>query len=358
MASLLLAHGLQRQAEREQPSFLDYFSCNLEELRKFIKDRGMLGDDEYGKLRYWGKARLANRLIAMDQSSTFLRFLDLPPELRLWIYRELLVVDNSRTGKVHAALLRTSRLIHKEAKPVLYGENKFSVWSGISKGAHAYSRSQALQFTHVHFPGHDLLYEESELTLGGPTTILGFNTLREVQHLTIHLGLPTSFWAKESRRAVACLGLMLSGTSKIKHLTFIIRDWPEKDRDSLLAVLSWSAALLQADVHLLVKSDGEEISGLYSKVQAAREYIISASTPGLRSPGDLIVTSRQQARRMLDKHPRHILLGIESPAQTILRYLVNLLMNVEEVHMESVMEEWKRFNAYVEAADGGFDNGE
>lgn len=165
MASLLLARCLQRQTEREQPSFLDYFSCNPEELRKFIKDRGMLGDDEYGKLRYWGKARLANRLIAMDQSSTFLRFLDLPPEVRLWVYRELLVVDNSRTGKVHAALLRTSRLLYKEAKPVLYGENKFSVWSGISKGENAYSRSQASQFTHVHFPGHDLLYEESGLTL-------------------------------------------------------------------------------------------------------------------------------------------------------------------------------------------------
>lgn len=58
--------------------------------------------------------------------------LDLPPELRLMIYRLLLVRPHDLNPEIWASgpqpsvgLLRTNRLLHREAFHVLYGENKF-----------------------------------------------------------------------------------------------------------------------------------------------------------------------------------------------------------------------------------------
>ena len=58
--------------------------------------------------------------------------LALPTELRLQIYRHVLVLPaykrthtRRHTGEVHAALLGTCHQIHREALPILYGENTF-----------------------------------------------------------------------------------------------------------------------------------------------------------------------------------------------------------------------------------------
>ncbi|KAK5685558.1 hypothetical protein LTS10_003639 [Elasticomyces elasticus] len=67
------------------------------------------------------------------------RFLDLPAELRAWVYRELLApvgqvsfsevhlrdhaLQNPLTASLSPAILRTSRQIHHEAKDIPYDEN-------------------------------------------------------------------------------------------------------------------------------------------------------------------------------------------------------------------------------------------
>lgn len=70
-------------------------------------------------------------LTSMRLNPKYASFLELEPELRNRIYRELLVTDTvvkfnpaprlSRT----AALLRTCRQVHEEARGILYGENAF-----------------------------------------------------------------------------------------------------------------------------------------------------------------------------------------------------------------------------------------
>ena len=68
------------------------------------------------------------------------KFLDLPPEIRLLVYRELLILDEPiqpihpvwrqrrGLGTSHARILETCRLIHREAAPIFYGTNV--LWFG------------------------------------------------------------------------------------------------------------------------------------------------------------------------------------------------------------------------------------
>lgn len=54
--------------------------------------------------------------------------LKLPPELRLFIYEELLVrPDNNKRKKLYPQILQTSKQIHREAEPILYSKNHFRV---------------------------------------------------------------------------------------------------------------------------------------------------------------------------------------------------------------------------------------
>lgn len=77
-----------------------------------------------------------NQAIAnVTSTHTPLGLLDLPSELRIMVFRHLLVVshgENSSFGMWHSSprpsvnILRTSGLIHREAFEILYGENHFA----------------------------------------------------------------------------------------------------------------------------------------------------------------------------------------------------------------------------------------
>jgi hypothetical protein len=51
--------------------------------------------------------------------------MDLPPELRLYVYELLLSIHGEESGKHHSAILRVSKAIHRESEPVLYCKNSF-----------------------------------------------------------------------------------------------------------------------------------------------------------------------------------------------------------------------------------------
>lgn len=110
---------------------LDYTMCTPSELRGFIKDRVTLTPEESDMLNQFRKSHLVAHLQALDQSMTF-RFLDLPPELRLEVYRHILIGRNREVLEapdqaIETAILRTCNLIYHEAEPVLYCENDFSM---------------------------------------------------------------------------------------------------------------------------------------------------------------------------------------------------------------------------------------
>ncbi|KAK5125279.1 hypothetical protein LTR85_000955 [Meristemomyces frigidus] len=80
----------------------------------------------------------------IDVNEISFRFLDLPPELRLWVYREALAPghialhsngnnhltdENRHVTPAHLApnLLRICKLVHKEAREILYSENTICI---------------------------------------------------------------------------------------------------------------------------------------------------------------------------------------------------------------------------------------
>ncbi|KAK3710228.1 hypothetical protein LTR37_010449 [Vermiconidia calcicola] len=87
------------------------------------------------------------------------RFMDLPPEMRLVVYRELLIFASDMLcfrprDCVHTAILRTCKQVHTEAKGILYDENLFKVDFGVEAHEHC-SLSKRGQVHHdVRIYGH------------------------------------------------------------------------------------------------------------------------------------------------------------------------------------------------------------
>ena len=105
------------------PAGLDYYTCKNTELVQFIKARTGTYFPSNTK-----KSILISHLEEADRNPDEFRLMDLPPELRVLIYSEILTLRPSRhPGRPMAcetALLRCSKQVHREAKAVLYGENK------------------------------------------------------------------------------------------------------------------------------------------------------------------------------------------------------------------------------------------
>lgn len=109
---------------------MDYNKCTHEELCRVIRDRYPIERREIRSMKHVRKALLVSRLQAMDKYATF-RLLDLPPELRVKVYRHFLVAtvpnDGSQVLLLRPGLLRTCKLIYQEAEPMLYNENELTI---------------------------------------------------------------------------------------------------------------------------------------------------------------------------------------------------------------------------------------
>lgn len=103
-------------ASRRSPE-LDYENCTAEELPESLENRL---EADSGRVK---KASFRN----LDTKPSFHRFMELPPELRLPVYRELLVTRGYIFQRPQTAILQTCKLVKKEAEDVLYGENEVIV---------------------------------------------------------------------------------------------------------------------------------------------------------------------------------------------------------------------------------------
>lgn len=109
----------------KHPNRRAYDDSTSPELRQFIQDRG-LQDPFPGRLMM--KYYYIRVLEAADRDAHF-DLLGLPAELRVWVYRHLLVNKEARDRDT--SILRACKLVSKEASDVLYSDNviecKFTV---------------------------------------------------------------------------------------------------------------------------------------------------------------------------------------------------------------------------------------
>jgi hypothetical protein len=219
---------------------LDYRACDVGELYDFIKSRTALTVTAIRKLN---KAEMVTHLKTLDTQRTFSHFMDLPTELRLDIYQRLLLINGQQDGKNYSALLRVSRLIHREAEPVLYCDNTFYVEAGLTD--------------------YKLVVSESWNTNWNPNPTLKNRTgpvradmLLGLRQLTVRLDTRDGevwanqifheFYAYEAQSAFANICLILSSASKLRMLK--ITNIPTKSKlwdDDLLLSLVSPAVLLR-----------------------------------------------------------------------------------------------------------------
>jgi len=142
-------------AANTTPHTLDYTMCTPSELRGFIRNRRNLNAAEADALRNYHKSYLVACLQSLDRNATF-RFGDLEPELRLEVYRHILVSRNREAHQatdhgIETAILRTCKAVYAEAEPVLYGDNNFAVAINVNSDENSWdnegTRAFATTFT-------------------------------------------------------------------------------------------------------------------------------------------------------------------------------------------------------------------
>lgn len=113
-----------------------YDNCTPTELKRFVTERGLKDPFPRGVTLKYCYLRLLDEA---DKKFCF-RFMDLPPEMRLMVYRNLLtfqpvLVQWRKDAQVE--ILRTSNQVYEEAKGVLYDDNVFKVHfevTGLNQG--------------------------------------------------------------------------------------------------------------------------------------------------------------------------------------------------------------------------------
>lgn len=116
--------GLQRQLKRTDMGLLSYVDCTNNELRDFIRSRGVDKQSIRGKLGQ--REELLRALEYQDYHPKFEKFTSLPSELRTQIYEYYFAGFQKRAhAPQQPPLTLTCRLIRDEALPLFYSSCTF-----------------------------------------------------------------------------------------------------------------------------------------------------------------------------------------------------------------------------------------
>ena len=133
----------QKPKHPRSVQFVDYEWCSPVELKRFVTRRGLKDPYPPGVTLKYHYLRLLHQA---DRDWRF-RLMDLPPEMRLFIYRDLLLFSTFPGKKAcHPAILQTNQQILEEAKGVLYDENVIEVKFDV----HIFSAEERFSSAQVH----------------------------------------------------------------------------------------------------------------------------------------------------------------------------------------------------------------
>jgi hypothetical protein len=245
---------------------LDYEKFTPSELRQLIHDRigATLDKKETRTIQNCNRYQLINRLRKLDQEGSFPHFMELPAELRVSVYEFLLVhpigEDDDGAFKriihhkedsstIHPAVLRTSKLIYAEAKPILYKKNKFSACirhrrtGGFCRPRRAHGCNLVIMGAGRRYI-HDQNMSQTPFLRHLFEDATGMCILRSLTHFTIDLNLFPQLavgradYVSLASKAIASLCLALTGASKMVELTISLRaDYPKLDHVEPASIL-------------------------------------------------------------------------------------------------------------------------
>jgi hypothetical protein len=359
-------------AANTTPLTLDYTMCTPSELRGFIRNRKSLSAAESDALRNYQKSYLVDCLEALDRSATF-RFGDLLPEIRLEIYRHLLVErdhvgPHSPNRVVKTAILRTCKAIYAEAEPVLYSENGFAVAVNANTDENTWdnggdsSACNHFHYTAIYRPGPSpsYLFSQDDFADHDPTlsdhmaSSSSLDMLRRVRHLEILIGDCTL----TTQEVIASLCMMLSGTIPMKTLTVVLKPSHASIDEKELAKIFWPLAFLHTDVEfacftqdVATREEMEEaLGGIYAASQEYRIPMQAYPHPGLESPGDLIAKARDRAAHLTKQHGKdwRYLRNTDLMVSELVR-CIGEIGDINQVH--AFAWAWQNLASYVHESD-------
>jgi hypothetical protein len=273
----MLFNNIETHSRLRRPTptwSFDYKKCTIAELCKFFEERTgtVLNEAQLQKVRDHGSYPLIDRLREMDRERTFPRFMELPPELRIGVYEALLVTaagNNKHRGmpSIHTAVLRTSRQVYSEARPVLYKRNKF--WA-VVRHAEAGSRHSGAPIVgcslQIAEPGESISLSQRTPRLYSNRSLLHrllqdslMDMLRALTHITVDLDLTIpgnqeiGDYAILACDAITALCLSMCGVSKLEELTINVKGGGAAN-DTDLAHILWPLLFLRTNV--VVKFQG------------------------------------------------------------------------------------------------------
>lgn len=189
--------------------------------------------------------------------------MDLPPELRLYVYELLLSIHGEESGKYHSAILRVSKAVHRESEPVFYCKNSFCMQAdnqdlGLVVGSWKPTFSPL-----SHWAGTGLEFSAA----------MRFDMLFGLRQLTISLSfIVYNYTTPYVSMAQICLAL--SSASNLKDL--IVTNLPKDTQSDSVRLYGITSPV--AFVHLSGKITIEGGSpALHSKLEASRRRMCSHS---------------------------------------------------------------------------------
>ncbi|KAK5701932.1 hypothetical protein LTR97_004750 [Elasticomyces elasticus] len=130
--------ALQKYAERVERSLLCYYKCSNEELQQFAQERGIAAP-----AGAFQRSKFITTLESADQQTTFERFMDLAPELRISVYEYYLAgLPKVLYCPVQPPLSRICRRIRTEIMPMFCNMTLF--WLDMS--VHGAGQAGKLRF--------------------------------------------------------------------------------------------------------------------------------------------------------------------------------------------------------------------
>ena len=127
---------------------INYDYCKPEELKRFVVNRLLSDPYPQGVTLKYFYLRFLNR----DDRDRHFRFMDLPPEMRLMVCRNLLLKEPAyicqydyNRDKLYPAILQTCRQLNQEASGILYDESTFRVVFVAGGGETGHGRAVSAQ---------------------------------------------------------------------------------------------------------------------------------------------------------------------------------------------------------------------